>query len=323
MDQESEWQRSKRRRSNRYGSKTIQLMKREAARSRNVAAHCQVPFGVLHQESTRATGTPAQKERRIVQTIQVAVDLNSLMLESMFPRIEYTGHGRQYWPAGTSPKRKPGTNASCTLPAGLVHLLHVCAAVVQYVPDIGLAVICSWNVRPDVCAGLYQFVYAALIHIRHRPAFRVGLFRLACVVFPTRTREEATFCILLQACLGRVGLEPMVVEKVLKDIRIYWTFAELHNQPPHIHPVHRIIDAVAVPVPVAALRAQGVQGSETPGVGVVRLGAEPSGPAPSLKATGRTLYLSWSCRDLKMYAARGIPTPYTMSAHPNILGYMM
>jgi len=42
-----------------------------------------------------------------------------------------------------------------------------------------------------------------------------------------------------------------------------------NKQPPHIDPIHRVIDAVPVPVAIAALPAQRVQGRETPGVGVV------------------------------------------------------
>ena len=50
---------------------------------------------------------------------------------------------------------------------------------------------------------------------------------------------------------------------------IHRTLAELHLQPPHVHPVDRIINAVAVPVRVATLCAERVQRGEAPGVGVI------------------------------------------------------
>jgi len=64
----------------------------------------------------------------------------------------------------------------------------------------------------------------------------------------------------------------MVIKKVLKNIRFYRTSTELHLQPPHIHPVDRIIDAVAVPVRVPAFLSKRVERGETPGVGVVEAG---------------------------------------------------
>jgi hypothetical protein len=44
-------------------------------------------------------------------------------------------------------------------------------------------------------------------------------------------------------------------------------------QPPHVHPVDRIVHAVAVPVRVAAFRAEGVERCEAPGVGVIPEGS--------------------------------------------------
>ncbi|SNS09286.1 hypothetical protein SAMN04488503_2688, partial [Humidesulfovibrio mexicanus] len=107
---------------------------------------------------------------------------------------------------------------------------------------------------------------------------------LACAIGVTEVMEATFFVCAVHGCewprrtpvlFGIPSACPILpaIISVLRTIKGRTPFPSKIEgrlfQPPYIHPVHRVVDAVPVPVPVAALCAQWVQGGEAARVRVI------------------------------------------------------
>jgi len=83
----------------------------------------------------------------------------------------------------------------------------------------------------------------------------------------------------------------------------------LSLQPPHVYPVDRIIDAIAVPVLVAALCAHRVEGGEATGVRVVVAPDKTcqAGVGGSVKRVGSSLMRQSLMAPMMKYASMDKP----------------